>query len=303
MSQLSDFINHIKKFNIARMNRYRVVFALPIAIKDANAQKVISLTCLMADVPGYQEQTTSNAYGNLPRKIVFGKSQSDFTTTFLVTGNFDEKKLFDEWHAAVMNESNTSFQYYDNYISHITVDCMNEQDQVVYSFSLTEAFPIHIGQLKLDRASQNQQMVLDVTWAYHKIKTDEDNMINRSSTINPIISNGGGVDKVKRLVSIPGLDSFSAGVHSAMDTVNGFRDHLQGALKTANDVRDQIRDFKMSVVDGVKVLNGVVKDIRAISNIPLDVKNEVVNTLTATKNQIGYLKDDAKLIVSPFPKR
>lgn len=303
MGQLTDFLNHIKKNNIARSNRFRVTFSLPSTIQDANAQKVISLTCLMADVPGYHEHTSDVAYGNLPRKVVFGKTQGDFTTTFLMTGNYEEKKLFDKWHATIMNEENTSFEYYDNYVSQVTVDCLNTQDQTTYSFVLTEVYPLNVGPLKLDRNGQNQQMVLDVTWAYHRVKTDEENAINISSNIPGNFAPMGGANIQSRLAPIPGLASFSSGVQSAMQTVSGFRNQLQGALNVAKDVREQVRDFKMQVVDGVKMMNGVIKDVRAIRNIPIDVKNEITSVFVDTRNQLGYLKDDTKLIASPFPKR
>jgi hypothetical protein len=167
---------------------------------------------------------------------------------------------------------------------------------------LTETYPLSVSPLKLDRNAQNQQMVLDVTWAYHKIKNDEENAINRSTTIVGDFLPGGANSK-SRLPAIPGLGSFSTNVQSALNTVNGFRDQLQGALNAASNVREQVRDLKMSTIDGIKVMNGVVKDVRSIRNIPIDVKNEIVETMNATKNQLGYLKDDTNLIVSPFPKR
>lgn len=329
---LSDFVSHIKRNNIARSNRFRINFVMPqkliasltksgtgqaqvfdddlvpipgatIKANDLNGvQKVISLTCLITDVPGYRESTSSVTNGNLPRNIVNGKIQDNFYTTFLVSGNYMEKKLFDAWHAIIMNESNTSINFYDDYIAHVSVDCLDSQDNVVYSFELTEAYPTSVSQMKLDRTASNQQMVIDVQWAYHKMTNTSDKDITKAFTsATPSNAITGAAMGKKRLFPIPGLDSLSSGVQTAMGTVAGLRDQLGGVLAKAQDVREQVRDFKMSVVDGVKMVNGVIKDVKAISNIPHEVKNEVVSVLTDTRNQMGYLKSDVKNIAN-FPK-
>lgn len=328
---LTDFIQHIKKYNIARPNRYQVNFGIPTKIRQnmvdfansmssdftkinssrnvneipTDVEKVLSLTCLMAGIPGYQEQTTSSTNGNQARKIVNGKSNGEFTTTFLVSGNYLEKKAFDVWHNLIMKESNNSFAFYDDYISQLEVICFDNQDQPVYTFYLTEAYPISVSALRLDRTAQNQQMVIDVTWAYHKFATLRPfDPTSKNEYTPPREATGIAAATGKnRLLPIPGLDSFSAGVKGAMDTVKGFRDQVKGALAVVSDVREQIRDAKMQVLDGIKVINGVVKDVREIANVPTAIKNEVVAVINDTKNQLGSLKADTKLIVSPFPKR
>lgn len=307
-NNLSEFISLIKRNSIARTNRFRINFALPASLimppTAELSEKVLSLTCLITDIPSMTEQTTSISYGNYDRKIVNGRSMGDFNTTFLVTGKYQEKIVFDAWHNLINDEDNRAVEYYDNYVTTVTVDCLNENDDVVYQFELTEAYPLHIGQLKLDRTAQNQQMVLDVSWAYHKFNTIID--MNMTQTINipniPPIGIPGPEAGKQRLFPIPGIDQMSAAVQSAAAMGTEFRNQLQGVLAIANDVREQVRDFKMEAINGVKILNGVVKDVKAINNIPTDVKNEVIAVVTDTKNQIGYLKDDIKNI-SNYPKR
>lgn len=305
---LSEFVQHIKKNSIARVNRFRVHFSTPEGVDTGetgeDAEKIISLTCLMAEVPGRQEQTSEIGYGNYRRKIVYGRSTNDFTTTFLVTGKYAEKKLFDSWHGMICDESQTAVEYYDNYIASIMVECLNEQDEVVYSFELTEAYPIAVSSIRLDRTAQNQQMVIDVAWAYHRMKNLPDlepKLPQDSQAQVPPIVPGLGSGK-NRLVPIPGIDSFSSAVQTTITNVKEFRGQLQGVLRIAKDVREQVRDAKMTVIDGVKTLNGVVKDVKAIVNIPNDVKNEVIEVINGVKNQIGYLKGDINSI-SNYPKK
>ena len=177
------------------------------------------------------------------------------------------------------------------------MECLDLQDNTVYMFQLVEAFPISMGSIRLDRTAQNQQMVLDVNWAFHRVSYGED---NRNSS-DPLA--GGGIPPSavpvpgagkNRLLPVPGLDSFSSAVQSAVNTVKGFNEQLNGVLAVVNDVRSQVRDAKMSVLDGIKTINGTIKDFKAISNAPTDVKNEVLSVLTDSRNQLGFLNSDIK---------
>lgn len=306
---LNEFVTHIKRHSIARSNRFRVSFTLPEKLRGKlpttnTVEKIISLTCLIADVPSIQEQTTTIEYGNTPRKVAFDRTTGDFPTTFLVTGNYIEKKLFDAWHSIIFKESESSIEFYDDYVANITVDSLNEQDQVVYSFTLTEAYPLSIGTLKLDRTAQNSQMVLDVNWAYHRIKSGQDSRdILEGPATRDRTSVVPGLNSAKqRLFSVPGLDTFTGALQTSIDTVNGLRGQLKGVLDVAASVKEQVRDAKMAALDGVKVLNGVILDVKAISNIPVAVKNEVVSVVTDTRNQLGSLKRDLANFKT-FPKR
>lgn len=349
-SQLSDFINYIRKTNIARTNRFRVTFAIPDALAQGgsasggtasaagslgstsgiaglssgvdpsaymkmvgesvsqlktvtsslstqNPSNIVSMTCLMIDIPGRQEQVTEISYSNFPRKIVNGRTYSEVGTTFLVTGQYAEKKFFDDWFNIINDETNHAVEFYDNYIGTITVECLDLQDQVVYMFQLMEAFPVSMGSIRLDRTAQNQQMVLDVQWAFQRISFGD----GSGNVTDPQAGNGipasaiPGVGSGKnRLFPIPGLDSFSDAVKGAVNTVKGFNEQLQGVLNVAKDVREQVRDAKMQVLDGVKTINGTIKDFKAIAHVPTDVKNEVVGVLNDTKNQLGSLTSDLK---------
>ncbi len=322
---LNDFLNYIKRNNIARTNRFRVTFAIPDALaqggsnttidpssgtdymkmigevtsqlKSLNSQNpsnIISMTCLMFDIPGRQESVTEISYGNFPRKIVNGRAYNEVGSTFLVTGQYAEKKFFDDWFNIINDETNHAVEFYDNYIGTITVECLDIQDQVVYMFQLMEAFPISMGSIRLDRTSQNQQMVLDVNWAFQRISYGDERGISDPQAGNgvPATSIPGVGSGKNRLLPIPGIDQFSSAVQSAVNTVKGFNQQLQGVLAVANDVRSQVRDAKMQVLDGVKTLNGTIKDFKSIAHVPDDVKNEVVGVLTDTKNQLGFLNSD-----------
>lgn len=322
---LSDFINLVKKNGIAKNNRFKVTFNLPSALTTAPASSLspgesymqiigdakntmgkaqttdtgnnISLTCLIIDIPSRSENVSEFAYGNYSRKIAYGRTYGDVSTTFLVTGKYAEKSLFDAWFNVIHQESNTSIEFYDNYVSTVVVECLDNQDNTVYKYTLHEAYPTSMGSLRLDRTSQNQQTLLDVNWAFHRIVYGDDTRGTGDPTAGsgvPVSAIPGVGSGKNRLLPIPGLDSFSSAVQTAVGTIKEFRGQLQGALAVANDVRQQVRDAKMQVLDGVKTINGVVKDFKSLVHVPQDVRNEVVGVLNDTKNQIGSLKTDVR---------
>jgi hypothetical protein len=265
------------------------------SLSTQDPANIISMTCLMVDIPGRQENVTEVSYANFPRKIVHGRTYNEVGMTFLVTGQYAEKKFFDDWFNAINDETNHAVEFYDNYVGTVVVECLDLQDNTVYMYQLVEAFPISMGSIRMDRTSQNQQMVLDVNWAFQRVSYgNDDRNVGDPQAGNGVPSSSiPGVGSGKnRLFPIPGLDSFSSAVQSAVNTVKGFNQQLQGVLAVVNDVRSQVRDAKMSVLDGVKTINGTIKDFKAIANAPQDVKNEVLGVLNDTKNQLGSLTSD-----------
>lgn len=272
----------------------------------SDSTRTISLTCLMVDIPAYQETNTEISYGHYARKVANGRQYGDVSTTFLITGNYAEKTLFDSWHNIIVDETQHAVNFYDDYISSIVVECLDNQDKTVYQFTLKEAWPSAVGAIRLDRTSQNAQMVLDVNWTFHTVQygkeSDSGNLGKTAGTgIPPGIVPGQGSGK-NRLFPIPGIDQFSDAVKTTVNTVKEFKTQLEGVLAVAKDVREQVRDAKMQVLDGVKVLNGVVKDVKAIKNIPNDVRNEVLNVVRDTKNQLGSLKNEVSNFKN-YPQR
>ena len=322
---MSEFLNLLKTNNIARPNRFKITFAIPdklsnpqsssdssgnagadymkmvggvtsqlksLAGTDPSSQ--IALTCMAVDIPSRQETTSEFSYGNYTRRVAYNRTFSEVNMTFLVTGQYTEKKFFDDWFNSINDETNHAVEFYDNYVSTITVECLDQQDNTVYMFQLVEAFPVSIGSLRMDRTTQNTSMLLDVSFAFFRISYGDERGLSNPQDGNGLpgsIIPGQGSGK-NRLFPIPGLDDFSDAVHNAVQTVKGFNDQLQGVLNVAKDVREQVRDAKMQVLDGVKTINGTIKDFKAIAHVPTDVKNEVIGVLTDTRNQLGYLTGD-----------
>lgn len=323
---MSEFLNLLKTNNIARPNRFKITFAIPDKLANPSSSSdsssntpgadymkmvgevtsqlkgltgtdpasTIALTCMAVDIPARQVTTSEISYGNYARRVANNRTFSEVNMSFLVTGQYGEKKFFDDWFNIINDETNHAVEFYDNYVSTIVIECLDQQDNTVYMCQLVEAFPVSIGSIRLDRTTQNTSMLLDVSFAFFRVSYGDERGLSDPQAGNGLpgsIIPGQGSGK-NRLFPIPGLDDFSDAVKGAVDTVKGFNDQLQGVLNVAKDVREQVRDAKMQVLDGVKTINGTIKDFKAIAQVPNDIKNEVVGVLTDTRNQLGYLTGD-----------
>lgn len=322
-STLSDFLAHIKKNNIVRSNRFRITFALPaalVALIGGNASvvssslgssstgvynapnslgvsNVISLTCMSTDIPGVTIHTTESSYGALPRQIVNGRSYDTFSTTFLLSGPMIEKKLLDNWYNITFNDANNSVNFYDNYVSSLMVEQLDQQDNVIYVFELLESFPLHVGEVKLDRSTSSQQATIDVNWMFHRIKVDPDSF-TLSSIISSVVpstalDNTSG-SALNNLTPLPAIPSVITSV--PLYTDNGSR--VNGIVSGINNVIGQVKAGTISNLDGVKLINASYRDFNSIPSVPTQVKTDVLNAINTAKSQMSDLSTDPLTITT-----
>jgi hypothetical protein len=323
-SSLSDFLAHIKKNNIVRSNRFRITFALPAALvaliggtastistvlgsssvgaynapNSLGVSNVVSLTCMSTDIPGITIHTTESNYGSLPRQIVNGRSYDNFSTSFLLTGAMIEKKLLDGWYNITFNDSNNSINYYDDYVSSLMVEQLDQNDNVIYVFELLEAFPVHVGDIKLDRTSTNQQATLDVNWMFHRIKVDPDSF-SLSSLIPSAISPSASLDNtvgsgLNNLNKIPTTPSTITSV--PLYTDNGSR--VNGIISNINGIIGRVKEGSISNLDGVKLINSSYRDFNSIPSVPSQVKADVLVAVNTAKSQMSNMSTDPSTITT-----
>ena len=322
-SSLSDFLAHIKKNNIVRSNRFRITFALPAALvaliggtastvstilgsssvgaynvpNSLGVSNVISLTCMSTDIPGITIHTTESNYGSLPRQIVNGRSYDNFSTSFILTGAMIEKKLLDGWYNITFNDSNNSINYYDDYVSSLMVEQIDQNDNVIYVFELMEAFPVHVGEIKLDRTTTNQQASIDVNWMFHRIKVDPDSFSLSSITSNIVPSTsldntiGSGLNNLNLIQTKP-----SAITSVPLYTDNGSR--VNGIISNINGVIGQVKNGAISNLDGVKLINSSYRDFNSIPSVPPQVKADVLVAVNNAKSQMSNLSTDLLTITT-----
>lgn len=180
---LSNFTQEVKSRNLARPNRFEVIFAAPASITDGGLEKarLVSLFCEISNLPGIAVTTKGQRiYGPAyQRPISLEYGGEAISMTFYVDKDFTVKSFFDNWIFSIVNPNNFNVSYDENsgnagfkkYTTDITINQLDEQNKITYSVKLIEAFPKVINMMDLNMSSTNQVHKLNVTFGYRKWTT------------------------------------------------------------------------------------------------------------------------------------
>lgn len=194
--KLSEFLSTIKNTELSRTNRFEVMFVTPSSIKSAD-NKLVSLFCEISNLPGLAITTKGQRiYGpayQRPVSLEYGGEAINMT--FYVDRDFKVKSFFDKWMFSIVNPNNYNVAYDDSiipggtkYTTDITINQLDQNNNIKYSVKLVEAFPKVITMMDLNMASTNQVHKLNVTFGYRKWVTDYSNSLklNPNEVLYPI---------------------------------------------------------------------------------------------------------------------
>lgn len=159
-----DFIAEIKTKGIARINRFTVDLSPPRALQE-NTKRML-LFCEKASLPGVNFATTSNRSYGETREVVYDRMFDPVTLTFHVDKSMTVKSIFDEWMNYIVNPSDRSIGWYNDYVTPMTIRVQDLEDKTTYLVQLMEAYPKTVQAVALDAGSNNDTMRLDVTFQY-----------------------------------------------------------------------------------------------------------------------------------------
>ena len=77
----------------------------------------------------------------------------------------EQKLFFDAWLNFINPQYNFNYRYKGDYVSTITINQYDLQNQISYSVNLYDAYPISMNQLDLDWASEGHHKLV-ITFAY-----------------------------------------------------------------------------------------------------------------------------------------
>lgn len=343
MSTIQDFVAHIRTIGVAATNRYRITFGLPLALSESliirpdgsfadttvrngnftqqkaktttDSSRSISLMCQAANVPGYNLQMTEAKYGAYNRKMPWSKAFGEFDTTFLSSGDMNERKLFDTWLELIISR-NTSVEYYDNIIADIMIEVLDKANNVIYKIKAIEAYPSVVTSVALDRTATNATQTFQVTFTYWRLETNEDKMETMQGHEGSAGTNDGTGTVVsstgRNVIKLPDLPPRVTGPafdpNNPNDPNNPDNPLFPGAggqggpwgssgpifdSKRAVDIYKQIQNIKREMEKGLdaksvgRILRQVSQEVRNVSGLPTseaDVLLQHINDLLwATK--------------------
>ena len=182
-----------RRTGLAKANRFAVYMNLPLISIDVgsiitnvvsgnfnplqilNDPRDISLLCETATLPGRSIATTEYQTNMKARKMPYGYISDDVSFTFLLTGDYYIKDVFDKWMATIFDLNAKSLMYKDDFVSEVELQQLNDQNIPAYSCKLRKAFPINISTVDLGNTNENTVSRVTVTFAY-------DDWVETSST-------------------------------------------------------------------------------------------------------------------------
>lgn len=146
---IQEFISQVKSGGLARTNRYAVIFTPPTGVSPASLQKVM-LFCDQVQLPGCNFSTVQNrAFGEF-REVPYERLYDNITMSFYVDAEMKVKGLFDNWQNVISNPLTRTYNYYNRYITNMTIEVQDLNDKTRYEVTLWECYPKSIGSIQLD---------------------------------------------------------------------------------------------------------------------------------------------------------
>lgn len=138
---------------------------------ETGINRRLEYLCENAETPGKSLNTNDYQYYGpsfkSPNQVVFG----DFSTTYLVTRNLDERLFFERWLEYISGSvTGYDFNFKDEYATQIDVLHYSEKanadtDKEMCKFSLIKAFPVNVNPMQLSWSEDGVQR-LQVQFAY-----------------------------------------------------------------------------------------------------------------------------------------
>lgn len=326
LGPLDEFVAHVKKYGVARPNRFRITFPLPAHVSEKvdiggqenvkeglfastvrvinhssvsgtreDAARSLQIMCQVASFPGTNVDTAELKAGGKPRKFAYGLSYDTADFAFLVSNDMREKKVFDYWIKTIVNPKTGNVGFYDDYIVDVTIEQMDEWGRVTHVVKLEEAYPTVVTPMELDMGSSNTAAMLRTSFIYRRQLLGEEDIVGKSATGLPETAEKSLFDQV--------LDNF-APVQIIKNIANG---NITGAVnqaanlymdyKTGNfsgsaaaiykTISDVSRKFTGLGARELETIYGVIKgDIAKNGKISVSDKAELLRVISGVTGQI-----------------
>ncbi len=135
-------------------------------------ENLLSFRCISCSLPGRILNTTDRSTYGPNRKIVTSTLFQDVTFSFIVSDDKRELNYFDTWHNFIVDNAllfgvqTHDVRYYDDYVGSIRIAHFDKQNEIKYTISLLEAYPISVEEIPLSWDNTNEFIRINVTVAY-----------------------------------------------------------------------------------------------------------------------------------------
>ena len=166
---VKEFVSQVKSGGLARSNRYAVIMTVPFVFSSDITKKAL-MFCDQIQLPGSNFSTSQNRSFGEFRETPYEKLYEHINMSFYVDKDMLIKDMFDKWQSSIYNPQTRVFNYYNNYVTDMTIEVQDNKDAPHYYVTLHECYPKSVGAVQLDYASKDV-MKLSVSIAYKWFET------------------------------------------------------------------------------------------------------------------------------------
>lgn len=139
----------------------------------AYGERGLQFMCVGAPLPGTQVALEEFQVNGHTLNFATGIERDVATFTFMVSGDFYEKDLFDKWMNFIVDERTRKASYYDEYTTDIRIQALNTRDETVYTLNMIDAFPVTVDTYELDRGARDTFQLLSVSFHLKYLTNNE----------------------------------------------------------------------------------------------------------------------------------
>jgi hypothetical protein len=184
MASLQQFIAQVNGEGLMRSSRFSVFFSLPNAVTQGiyttDLRKVL-LYCDTITLPGLSFATAeAKTYGEI-REMPYQRLFETVPMTFYMDNSMSVKLLFDSWMAGVVDPGTRTMNYYNDYITDMSIIVYDTKDNSRYQVNLYQCYPKAIGAVQMDYASKDvMKMSVTMICKYWDSNASQQNPITGS---------------------------------------------------------------------------------------------------------------------------
>jgi len=212
--------------DLARPSRFDVNVPIPIGLLPYRGiGRTLNMRCENAELPGRSISTTTMKIYGVEEKFPYQTTYNDTSLTFIVGDDMAEKKFFDAWLNWINPTINYNLKYKADYAVPLTVNQYDVKNQLSYSITMLDTFPIAVNQMDLDWSSDGHHK-LTVTFAYTSWRNNSLEALGmellETTIANSLFASQIQTESLLGRDLISPQDSLSAGEEIVNDNINGF---------------------------------------------------------------------------------
>ena len=131
-----------------------------------NDYRDITILCESCSLPGRQIMTLDYQAEKHAVKRPYSFFNEEVNFTFILTGDYYMKKIFDKWSEEIMGFNNYRLNYIKDFAVDVTISQLNKRNLPIYTVVLNNAYPITFNSIVLDNTVENSVQKFSVTMAY-----------------------------------------------------------------------------------------------------------------------------------------